>query len=69
VAALDQESRHHHQLLADLATTVPQPERLGHDAATCSTCEAVAALNRRRVQREIAGLKAGLRIIDLRGGQ
>jgi hypothetical protein len=44
------------------------PQRPGHDAETCSTCQVAVAMTNRRRLLELDGLRRARRVVDLREG-
>jgi hypothetical protein len=46
-----------------------QPRRFGHDPTSCTTCQIVVAMEKRRSAQELVALRNRQRIIDLRGDQ
>jgi hypothetical protein len=46
-----------------------EPRRLGHDAESCTTCQVVVAMQKRRSEQELIALRSRLRIVDLRDGE
>jgi hypothetical protein len=43
-----------------------EPRRLGHDAESCTTCQVIVAMQKRRSEQELIALRSRLRIVDLR---